>query len=69
MSVAQYYFDNQTLDGSGVGNHAMSARLPKFGVGKSGRALELDGVNDFVRLPPNLGEGRDFTFAAWIKAF
>ena len=67
LSVAQYNFDNQTFDGSGFGNHAMSARLPKFGAGKSGRALELDGVNDFVRLPPNMGEGRDFNFAAWIK--
>lgn len=64
---ANYPFDGDTLDSSGNGSSATSSGTPQFVPGKHGQALQLDGVNDFVQLPPKITGGIDFTFAAWVK--
>ncbi|HHY85420.1 MAG TPA: hypothetical protein GYA07_07775 [Verrucomicrobia bacterium] len=63
---AQYAFESNTLDSSGHGNNAMPIGIPAFAAGHAGEALEFDGTDDYLRLPPNLGDAPQFTFAAWV---
>ena len=42
--------------------------LPRYGSGiDGGKAIELDGVDDYVRLPINAGCREDITVAAWVN--
>jgi hypothetical protein len=58
-----------TFDDAG-GNNAGSCAgdsCPQAGVsGRSGTALEFDGLDDYVDLPDNFPNVIDFTFAAWV---
>jgi hypothetical protein len=64
--MAQFSFEGNTLDKSGFGNSGSPRGVPTFVAGASGAALDFDGVDDYVHLPANLGDGVDFTFAAWV---
>jgi autotransporter-associated beta strand protein len=66
-SVAQLQFDSNTLDSSGYGNNGFALGIPGYTNGHTGQALALDGTNDFVRLPPNVANSTDFSFAAWVN--
>ncbi|MBN1517303.1 hypothetical protein JXA32_12140 [Candidatus Sumerlaeota bacterium] len=63
---AIYHFDADFRDSSGNGNHPLQYGAPKLPAGQQGNALNLDGVDDYLVLPTNMGEGDDFTFAAWV---
>jgi fibronectin type 3 domain-containing protein len=65
-SNATYSFDENFRDSSGNGNNPLAYGAPKRAAGQYGNALVLDGVNDYLVLPTNMGQGSDFTFAAWI---
>ncbi|MBR5536121.1 MAG: family 43 glycosylhydrolase [Clostridia bacterium] len=67
--VAYYSFDNDTAeDTSGNDNHGILKNGAAFGEGRTGRALSLDGVDDYVQLPYGLNMGiKDITIASWVK--
>lgn len=68
-SFSQLLFEGNTLDTSGYGNNGITAGSPGFTTGHdgTGQALEFDGANTVVTLPPNIAKNNGFTFAAWIK--
>ncbi|MCE5185904.1 MAG: discoidin domain-containing protein [Planctomycetaceae bacterium] len=61
-----YLFDSNFRDNSGNGNNPLVFGAPKRAAGLHGDALVLEGVDDHLRMPVNMGENADFTFAAWI---
>jgi autotransporter-associated beta strand protein len=65
-SIAQFEFETNTLDGSGCGNNGFAIGNPTYTAGHTGLAVALDGTNNFIRLPPNIASGSNFTFAAWV---
>lgn len=68
-AVAYWNFDNNLLDVSGNGNHALARKGAENIESLMGRALSLDGVNDFV----TVGDSYDmrltgsFSISVWIK--
>ena len=65
---ADYQFSGGATDSTGNGNDALLAGAPTYVSGKSGGpAIQMDGVNDYVQIPANVGSGTDFSFAAWVK--
>ena len=66
-SLAEYLFETNTLDGSGYGNNALAATATAFTTGHKGQAVVLDGTNNYLQLPPNLGIATNFSFAAWVN--
>ena len=65
-SNAVYNFNDNFRDHSGNGNHPLMYGAPKRITGRNGNALNLDGTYDYLKLPTNIGEDADFTFAAWV---
>ncbi len=63
---AYYQLDSDTLDITSCGNHGIAYGGANYTTGHIGQAINLDGSNDYVALPDNLGDGTDFTFAAWV---
>lgn len=66
-SIAQFNFETNTLDASGFGNNALAFNLPAYTNGWRGQALEFDGTNHFLLLPPNIAHSNAFSFAAWVN--
>ena len=69
--VGYYTFDDDLLDSSGSGYHgSIGGGSLSYVDGPVGRALSLDGVDDFVALPNvgdlNFGIG-DFTLTFWYR--
>jgi len=65
-SIAQFEFETNTLDSSGYGNSGFAIGNPTYTAGHTGLAVALDGTNNFIRLPPNIANSSNFTFAAWV---
>lgn len=63
---AIYSFNEDFRDGSGNGSNPLVYGAPKRVAGLHGKALVLDGINDYLVLPTHMGEATDFTFAAWV---
>ncbi|MBN2341939.1 MAG: hypothetical protein JXX29_16205 [Deltaproteobacteria bacterium] len=63
---AYYPFDDDAMDASGNSNHAVRMNAHLFPAGHSGQAMQFDGENDYVQLPPGVGQNSEFSFAAWI---
>ena len=66
-SIAQFPFDDDTLDSSGHGNNAVAFGSPAYTAGYRGQAVDLDGTNNLLQLPANIARGATFTFAAWVN--
>lgn len=64
---ATYNFNGDALDSSGNGNNALLAGSPAFVGSGTSHALALDGVRNYVVVPPNVGKAANFTFAAWVN--
>ncbi len=64
---ARYSFDGHLRDVSGNGHEGSARGTPSFTTGRSGLALTLDGTDDYLQLPPKLGDSTDFSFTAWVK--
>ncbi len=66
--VAHYTFDGNLNDSAGS-NNGTATGLPTYGTGKSGQAIRLDGVDDYV----DCGSGASLnitnavTISAWIR--
>ncbi|MBN1854420.1 MAG: hypothetical protein JW829_16940 [Pirellulales bacterium] len=65
--LAHYTMDDNANDDSGVGFHAHAAGAPEYTNGRNGRAIKLDGENDFLTLPEGVVCSDDITVAAWVK--
>jgi autotransporter-associated beta strand protein len=65
-SIAQFHFETDTDDSSGYGNNGFAVGVPGFANGQIGQAVALDGTNGFIRLPPNVANGAEFSFAGWV---
>jgi autotransporter-associated beta strand protein len=66
-SLAEYLFETNTYDGSGYGNNGLAVGAPAYIAGHRGQAVVLDGTNNYIQLPPNLGNATNFSFAAWVN--
>jgi hypothetical protein len=64
--IAYLPFDGNTLDASGHGHNGQVLGAPDYAPGQRGQALEFDGVDNHVRLPENVAQGNEFSFAAWV---
>jgi autotransporter-associated beta strand protein len=64
--IAQFHFDNDTLDSSGYANNGFAVGDPNYVNGQVGQAVALDGTNSYIQLPPNVAQSNAFTFAAWV---
>ena len=71
--VAAYNFEelNRSIiaDASGLGNHGLLKEGVRVDVGRYGKALEFDGINDWITIPdsPSLDLSDRFTLEAWVK--
>ena len=65
-SAAMFTFEDNFHDVSGNGNCSMVYGAPSLKPGINGNALCLDGENDYLRLPTDIGEDSSMTFAAWV---
>lgn len=64
--LAQYEFEGNAQDSVGPYNGSASG-TPAYTQGKSGLAVDLDGVNDFITLPAAVANLEDCTVAAWVN--
>ncbi len=64
---AWYKFDNTVLDSANA-NHATAYGSPVYtAAGKYSRAIDLDGVDDYVKAPAGIATSDDITIATWVK--
>ncbi len=66
-SLAEFLFETNSRDGSGYGNNGIAIGAPAYVAGHKGQAVMLDGTNNYLLLPPNLGNATNFSFAAWVN--
>lgn len=65
--LAHYQFDGNTIDQAG-GGAGVATGAPGYDAGLFDRAIRLDGVDDFVRLPAGLVNGlADITIATRVR--
>ncbi|MES2659557.1 MAG: LamG-like jellyroll fold domain-containing protein [Verrucomicrobiota bacterium] len=62
----RYDLDGNTQDALGTA-HAITTGGPVYVAGKAAQAIDLDGTDDFVTAPYNVGNSTDITVAAWIN--
>ena len=65
--VVQLTLDGNTRDVSGYDNRGVCYGVPTYTVGQNGQALDLNGSNNHVKLPPAIANTNAFTFAAWVN--
>ncbi|MDD2731969.1 MAG: S8 family serine peptidase [Candidatus Pacebacteria bacterium] len=66
--VSHYKFENNTQDSSGS-NHGTASGNPEYTEGKSGKAIKLDGIDDYVKIPYNPSLYSDtMTISFWAKS-
>jgi len=67
--AAHYTFEGNTNDVSGNGNNGLAVGSPTYAVGKTGQAISLDGIDDYVDCGanPSLNITGAVTVAAWIR--
>ncbi|MCW1925801.1 glycosyl hydrolase [Luteolibacter arcticus] len=63
---ASYLFEDSIRD-TQSGNNPLVYGTPKHVAGKHGKALSLDGTDDYLALPGRLGDSNDFSFGGWVK--
>ena len=66
--VSHWEFEDNYLD-SVSSNNGQGINGPFFVQGKFGKAIQLDGIDDYINLPvsDNLGLINQITLSAWIK--
>lgn len=57
---------NGTVSDSVNVNPGTAFGAPVYTAGRIGQAIDLDGVNDYVTLPPAVGQAKDITVATWV---
>lgn len=66
MIAAAWIFDGNAEDISGNGFDG-ELQGGKFVDGKIGKAIELNGTNEWVNIPKRLGSFEEITFTHWVK--
>jgi hypothetical protein len=67
--MAKYDFNGNTRDSAGQSRDAVATGAPAYTQGHgngSFRAIEFDGKNDYLTLPPAIANFQDITIAAWV---
>ena len=67
MIAAAWLFEGDAEDVSGNGFNG-EVKGGKFGTGKIGDAIELNGTTDWIEIPKRIGEFEEITFAHWVKS-
>lgn len=64
-----FKFEGNANDSSGLGNNGVENGGPTYVTGKVGQAIDLDGVDDYVRVPYNASfkPASQVSIAAWVK--
>ena len=65
--VGHYEFEDNPNDTSPNGYQASAAGSPIYSSGRIGQAIDLDGVDDDVTLPPGVADSDDITLTAWVN--
>ncbi|MEK7953241.1 LamG-like jellyroll fold domain-containing protein [Luteolibacter soli] len=65
--VVQLTLDGNTKDTSGYDNRGVCYGVPTYTAGQHGQALDFNGSNNHVELPPAIANTNAFTFAAWVN--
>lgn len=66
MIAAAWIFDGNAEDISGNGFDG-ELQGGKFVDGKIGKAIELNGTNEWVNIPKRIGSFEEITFTHWVK--
>lgn len=64
---AYYRFDDNANDSTGNNNNGTAFNGPVYTAGQFGQAIDLDGSNDYVKLPGGVVDSVDFTIACWVN--
>lgn len=65
--VVRLPLDGNTRDISGYDNRGICHGVPAYTDGQQGQAIDFDGSNHHVELPPAVANTNAFTFAAWVN--
>jgi len=67
--IARYEMENNVQDSSGNALNGTANNDPTYGAGKSGMALMLDGIDDYVDLPigTTISTLTDCTISVWVN--
>lgn len=63
--VGRWNFNGDASDSVGSGDGTITGS-PSYTAGKTGEAIVLDGVNDYITLPAEIVCAEDITIAAWV---
>lgn len=66
VTEQRYAFDGNANASAGIAN-GVTTGSSAYAVGKAGQAIDLDGTDDFVTLPPDVASSTDITLAAWVN--
>jgi len=66
QQLGQWNLDGNVADSANA-NHGTAYGSPVYVQGKVGTAIDLDGVDDYVQLPPGAALAKDITVAAWVN--
>ncbi len=65
--TAHYTFDDTSNDATGNGHNATLSGSPTYVAGKTGKALNLNGSNQYATRDGKVVTSFPFTFSAWVK--
>ncbi|MGL1955816.1 MAG: RICIN domain-containing protein [Colwellia sp.] len=63
--IAKYKFDNNANDETSNNNATVSGS-PSYSTGNVGQTIELDGNDDYIELPDDVGNSENITIATWV---
>jgi hypothetical protein len=66
QQLSQLNLDGTVTDSVST-NHGTAFGAPAYVAGKIGSAIDLDGVDDYVTLPPGVGLAENITIATWVN--
>lgn len=66
QQLIQLNLDGNVSDSANI-NHGTAYGSPGYVTGKIGQAIDLDGSNDYIELPPAVGQAKNITVATWVR--
>ncbi|MEY4386383.1 MAG: hypothetical protein RLY20_1666 [Verrucomicrobiota bacterium] len=64
--LGQWNLNGNATDSAST-NHGTAFGSPVYVAGKIGTAIDLDGIDDYVQLPPAAALAKDITVATWVN--
>lgn len=65
--LGQWNFNGNTANSLNAAYHGTPFGSPVYATGKIAQAVDLDGSDDYIDLPDDLGRTRDMTVATWVN--